>query len=629
MLLVAVLSGACGRIGFDACPIAAVDCVGDPGNACELDVDCAKGYLCVEGNCRLPDGNTCVSDFDCVGICNAGTCESPAGILSNEWGWTWENPYPTGQLLRDAWEAGPNDVWMVGLYGTIVHWDGSRFDHYAAGTHEALLAIFGFAANDVWAVGYGGTFLHWNGSAWTRTAIPVAGIVSGLWGASSADLWAVSSNGQAHHWDGTSWSSGMTSITDHLYGGVTGSAADDVWALGQDGALTQWTGSSWNTVTSPSIAQTSRVAMLGSDVLFANGASLFTYSGGAWTTQNGPGGVINDIFAESPTNVWTVGSTGMHHFDGGSWTPAPLPIAQPTLSRYRSLSDGRRLSVGRAVVLHDTAWRALSYGSRQPVYAAATVDGVLWAVGAAGTVLRRDSSYWKPVDSGATVTLNDVSGAADGSGWIVGSGGTFLRWNGSAWQATPSGISADLRGVWAHNARDAWAVGMGGTLVHWDGVSWKAVASPTTVDLNAVWGLGADDVWAVGQTGVIVHFDGERWQQSSSGTTDDLNAVCGVSPTSVWAVGGTTDTARAIRWNGAAWIENAQFTAGTGHKALTDALCLGQDDVVAVGYQRVYQVGATQSSALVGMPSGVRFITGDATNLWIGGAEGAVLRAPR
>ena len=28
-------------------------------------------------------------------------------------------------------------------------------------------------------------------------------------------------------------------------------------------------------------------------------------------------------------------------------------------------------------------------------------------------------------------------------------------------------------------------------------------------------------------------------------------------------------------------------------------------------------------------PSGVRFITGDATNVWVGGSEGAVLRAPR
>src|SRR5262245_41686933 len=36
-------------------------------------------------------------------------------------GWCWENPLPQGTSLFGAWSAGPDDLWMVGGGGTILH----------------------------------------------------------------------------------------------------------------------------------------------------------------------------------------------------------------------------------------------------------------------------------------------------------------------------------------------------------------------------------------------------------------------------------------------------------------------------------------------------------------------------
>lgn len=60
--------------------------------------------------------------------------------------------------MEQVWGTGPNDVWSVGLAGSILHFDGVSWSRHASGASAYFTGLSGFGA-DVWAVG-GGAILH-------------------------------------------------------------------------------------------------------------------------------------------------------------------------------------------------------------------------------------------------------------------------------------------------------------------------------------------------------------------------------------------------------------------------------------------------------------------------------------
>src|ERR687887_2323503 len=76
-------------------------------------------------------------------------------------GWSWSNPLPQGNTLNSVWGSARDDVWAVGHFGTILHWDGSAWSASLSGipTDDAhnFYGVWGSARDDVWAVGLCGT----------------------------------------------------------------------------------------------------------------------------------------------------------------------------------------------------------------------------------------------------------------------------------------------------------------------------------------------------------------------------------------------------------------------------------------------------------------------------------------
>ena len=62
----------------------------------------------------------------------------PAGAQAQAGGWEWQNPLPTGNRLRGVWGSSGSDVFAVGAYGTIVHYDGAGWSAMSSGTTEEL-----------------------------------------------------------------------------------------------------------------------------------------------------------------------------------------------------------------------------------------------------------------------------------------------------------------------------------------------------------------------------------------------------------------------------------------------------------------------------------------------------------
>ena len=81
-------------------------------------------------------------------------------VVCNAEQWCWRNPLPQGNLLSTVWGSGASDVWAVGYFGAIVHWNGSAWSGFSTGTTYHLSDIWGSGPSDVWTVGQSGTILE-------------------------------------------------------------------------------------------------------------------------------------------------------------------------------------------------------------------------------------------------------------------------------------------------------------------------------------------------------------------------------------------------------------------------------------------------------------------------------------
>lgn len=96
--------------------------------------------------------------------------------------------------------------------------------------------------------------------------------------------------------------------------------------------------------------------------------------------------------------------------------------------------------------------------------------------------------------------------------WAVGAAGTVLRYTGGPWsslstQVTDAGASVDFSGVWGTGPSDMWIVGANsvpdGVIVHGNGATWTTSPDLIPYMLFAVNGAQGT-VWAVGEYGEVL-----------------------------------------------------------------------------------------------------------------------------
>jgi hypothetical protein len=130
-------------------------------------------------------------------------------------------------------------VFAVGYYGSILHYDGTRWSAQRTSPTIYLFAIWGASETNVFAVG--DSILHYDGTGWSAQRVAPT---FGVWGSWANDVYAVGDYGSILHYDGISWTLQACSCPREL-DGIWGMSSSDVFAVGMGGGIAHYDGTRW------------------------------------------------------------------------------------------------------------------------------------------------------------------------------------------------------------------------------------------------------------------------------------------------------------------------------------------------------------------------------------------------
>jgi hypothetical protein len=201
-------------------------------------------------------------------------------ILTGSSDWT---PFTRGtmHLLNDVWGNTPNNVYVVGQAGTVLHYDGSSWELMATGQMGDLIRVWGYQARlsvadtegniysldatgwqrvggfdimlfettDAWQIpngnlicSAGNTVWVMRDGAWDPLATPPGGLVTtGVWGSANDNIIAVALGGNIVRYNGSDWEAMETGTREHLTS-VWGGDKSMAYAVGEFGTVLTYDG---------------------------------------------------------------------------------------------------------------------------------------------------------------------------------------------------------------------------------------------------------------------------------------------------------------------------------------------------------------------------------------------------
>ncbi len=271
---------------------------------------------------------------------------------------------PTTEDLFGVVVVSPNDAWITGAHGTILHWDGARWMPVATDTAEDVGPIWVDAVNGLAIAGR--SILRRSGDRWRSEAgpsIPRESIFSAVWGRASDDVWlgggtAGPQHEELWHWNGSIWERHASPVVDIQVVALRGSARDrSIWMTGHLGRVARLVGTDWERLPDP------------------------------------PGEVSSRVWGVSADEAWAAAGHGeVHHWRAGAWE--------------------------RFVTVDEVTYFYAIWGS-------SSAD--VWALGYQGSAVHYDGAAWSRIELPTDASMFAIDGSCMTSAWAVGENGTILR----------------------------------------------------------------------------------------------------------------------------------------------------------------------------------------------------------
>lgn len=172
-----------------------------------------------------------------------------AGVVLRRNGESFETmDTPTDQDLWGIWGSSPSDLYAVGGIPfpggepTIIHYDGSTWEaievpELMRANVFAFFKVWGSGPNDVWVVGQRGAVVHWDGTSWSEELIGASVDMISLWGTGPDRIVVVGGrgNGTFFTYDGSSWQEGEIPLGLPGLNGVW--VGESIHVVGEQGTI--------------------------------------------------------------------------------------------------------------------------------------------------------------------------------------------------------------------------------------------------------------------------------------------------------------------------------------------------------------------------------------------------------
>lgn len=131
--------------------------------------DDAGAWIC-------PDGGSTGGGGGSTGGGGGGTSDGgdgPEGLLCTR-GWCWDHPRPSGVNLESVWGTSASDLWVGGPLGTLLHFDGVKWESHDRDGKYDFASICGHDTRVFFGAGSsthsGNRLFTWNGTALSEVA---------------------------------------------------------------------------------------------------------------------------------------------------------------------------------------------------------------------------------------------------------------------------------------------------------------------------------------------------------------------------------------------------------------------------------------------------------------------------
>jgi len=178
-------------------------------------------------------------------------CVGENGTILHYDGATWSVVPPPANTptLQAVWGTSSNNVYAVGgpsatdapgLLPVILHYDGVNWSSMVAS--QKLYGIWGSGEDDIYILGEFGLMLHFNGAEWSEVPHGLTTVsLRDAWGTSSANVLVVGDRGTVLRYDGFEWSV-IPSRTEAELFSIWGSSAINIFTVGRNGAILRYDG---------------------------------------------------------------------------------------------------------------------------------------------------------------------------------------------------------------------------------------------------------------------------------------------------------------------------------------------------------------------------------------------------
>ncbi|ETR68184.1 MAG: glucosyltransferase-I precursor [Candidatus Magnetoglobus multicellularis str. Araruama] len=459
--------------------------------------------------------------------------------------------------LNAVWGTSPSNVYCVGDDGTLLHYDGRGWTQMTSCTNQDLYSVWGFNANSVYVGGYSADVCHYTGTTWTDISSSYSVNIRGIWGTSETNMYFAE---DALAYDGSAWTfigSGGYDTFD-----VWGADASNVWFVGDNGVLYHYDGS---TLTDQTIGSTVDMnGIWGSDInnVFAVGDSgiVKIYNGSSWTEIDTGSDYFEDVWGIDANAVYAITNYGkIYKYTDTTFALDYQNISRSVFGIWANSPNDIYLS-GDYSLFHYNGinWTEITSDTSCDFNSVWSDGSIAWAVGDNGYISYYDGSTLTRDTSISGSRLYDVWGSSANDVFAVGESGLIRYYNGSTWSVMPSGTSEHLKGIYGTASNNVVAVGENGTILRYNGSTWSSESSGITESLNAIWANNASDIYAVGNNGTVLHYNGSSWQPMEKHTSQILNGVWGNGSGDIYIVG---NYGTILHYNGTLW--DATFTGET------------------------------------------------------------------